>query len=117
MVTSNEKLMKHLPPEGKKTLVELLQPLNQFGKDYRGLADSLGFNRQFIDWLGSTNEPVVRLLTHIESIKITEVISHLEKMGRQDAAEDLHQFEGKFSFLVYLTVEMPLLEALLRRPQ
>ncbi|XP_015756011.1 PREDICTED: myeloid differentiation primary response protein MyD88-like isoform X2 [Acropora digitifera] len=93
MVTSNEKLMKHLPPEGKKTLVELLQPLNQFGKDYRGLADSLGFNRQFIDWLGSTNEPVVRLLTHIESIKITEVISHLEKMGRQDAAEDLHQFE------------------------
>ena len=117
MVTSNEKLMKHLPPEGKKTLVELLQPLNQFAKDYRGLADSLGFDKQFIDWLGSTNEPVVRLLTHIESIKITEVISHLEKMGRQDAAEDLRQFEGKFSFLVYLTVEMPLLEALLRRPQ
>ncbi|XP_044178950.1 myeloid differentiation primary response protein MyD88-like isoform X2 [Acropora millepora] len=93
MVTSNEKLMKHLPPEGKKTLVELLQPLKPFGKDYRGLADSLGFNVQFIDWLGSTNEPVVRLLNHIENIKITNVISHLEEMGRQDAAEDLRQFE------------------------
>lgn len=93
MVTSNEKLMKHLPPEGIKTLVELLQPLKPFGKDYRGLADLLGFTMQFIDWLGSTNEPVVNLLTHIENIKITKVISHLEEMGRQDAAEDLRQFE------------------------
>lgn len=91
--------MKHLPPEGKKTLVELLQPLKPFGKDYRGLADSLGFTMQFINWLGSTNEPVVTLLRHIESIKITKVISHLEEMGRQDAVEDLRQFEGGFFFL------------------
>lgn len=88
----DEKLMEHLPPEGKKVLVELLQPLSH-GKDYRGLASRLGFDMQHIYYLQGLNEPVTVLLNAIKHKKISEVISILDDMGRKDAAEDLRHFE------------------------
>ena len=93
----DEKLMEHLPPEGKKVLVELLQPLSH-GKDYRGLASRLGFDMQHIYYLQGLNEPVTVLLNAIKHKKISEVISILDDMGRKDAAEDLRHFEGETIF-------------------
>ena len=58
----DEKLLKDFPSEGYQKLIEHLQPLSPTGRDYRSLADRMGYSNQYIQWLESTDNPVMNLL-------------------------------------------------------
>ena len=58
----DEKLLKDLPFEGYQKLAVSLQPLSATGRDYRSLADRMGYSNQYIQWLGSTDNPVMNFL-------------------------------------------------------
>ena len=94
---SDEKLLKDLPSEGYQKLVELLQPLSATGRDYRSLADRMGYSNQYIQWLGSTNNPVMNLLGKFRENdrKISEMTSLLREMERYDVLEELQPYIGQ----------------------
>ena len=94
---SDEKLLKDLPSEGYQKLVELLQPLSPTGRDYRSLADKMGYSNQYIQWLGSTNNPVMNLLGKFRENdrKISEMTSLLREMERYDVLEELQPHIGQ----------------------
>ena len=80
----------------------LLQPTLPTGKDYRLLADHLGYSNQWIKWLQTTRQPVITLIKDLgrEGRKITEFMSALEDIGRFDVVEDLQPCIGEFLFCV-----------------
>ncbi|XP_073237481.1 uncharacterized protein [Porites lutea] len=90
----DEKLLKDLPSEGYQKLVEHLQPLSATGRDYRSLADRMGYSNQFNQWLGSTDNPVMNLLRKFRENdeKISELTSLLKEMERYDVLEDLQPY-------------------------
>ena len=92
----DEKLLKDLPSEGYQKLVEHLQPLSATGRDYRSLADKMGYSNQYIQWLGSTDNPVMNLLRKFRENdrKISEMTSLLKEMERNDVLEDLQPYVG-----------------------
>ena len=94
---SDEKLLKDLPSEGYQKLVEHLQPLSATGRDYRSLANRMGYSNQYIQWLGSTDNPVMNLLTKFRENdrKISEMISLLKEMERYDVLEELQPYIGQ----------------------
>jgi len=94
---SDEKLLKDLPSEGYQKLVEYLQPLSATGRDYRSLADRMGYSNQYIQWLGSTDNPVMNLLRKFRENdrKISEMTSLLKEMERYDVLQELQPYIGK----------------------
>ncbi|CAH3023718.1 unnamed protein product [Porites evermanni] len=90
----DEKLLKDLPSEGYQKLLEHLQRLSATGRDYRSLADRMGYSNQFIQWLGSTDNPVMNLLRKFRENdrKISELTSLLKEMERYDVLEDLQPY-------------------------
>ena len=77
--------------------MELLQPLSATGRDYRSLADRMGYSNQYIQWLGSTNNPVMNLLKKFRENdrKISEMTSLLTEMERYDVLEELQPYIGQ----------------------
>ena len=94
-------LIKDLPSEAYKTLEILLQPTSlATGRDYRLLADRLGYSNQWIQWLQSTPQPVVTLIRELRYRKITELISVLKDIRRLDVVQDLQSYIGDFHFFL-----------------
>ena len=93
----DEKLLKDLPSEGYQKLVEHLQPLSATGRDYRSLADRMGYSNQYIQWLGSTDDTVINLLRKFREndLKISEMTSLLKEMERYDVLEELQPYIGQ----------------------
>ena len=94
---NDEKLLKDLPSEGYQKLVEHLQPLSATGRDYRSLADRMGYTNQYIQWLGSTDNPVMNLLRKFRGNdrKISELTSLLKEMERYDVLQELQPYIGQ----------------------
>ena len=94
---NDEKLLKDMPSEGYQKLVMLLQPSSATGRDYRSLADKMGYPNQYIQYLESTNDPVMTLITKYqrEGRKISELRVLLNKMERFDVLEELQPFIGQ----------------------
>ena len=93
----DEKLLKDLPSEGYKKLVEHLQPLSATGRDYRSLADRMGYSNQYLQWIGSTKNPVMNLSRKFRENdrKISELTSLLKEMERYDVLEELQPYIGQ----------------------
>ena len=93
----DEKLLKDLPSEGYQKLVEHLQPLSATGRDYRSLADRMGYSIQYLQWIGSTDNPVMNLLRKFRENdrKISELTSLLKEMERYDVLEELQPYIGQ----------------------
>ena len=91
--------IKDLPSEGYQKLVEHLQPLSATGRDYRSLADRMGYSNQYIQWLESTDNPVVNLLRTFRENdrKISELTSLLKEMERNDVLEELQPYIGQWN--------------------
>ena len=91
--------IKDLPSEGYQKLVEHLQPLSATGRDYRSLADRMGYSNQYIQWLESTDNPVMNLLrTFRENDRqISELTSLLKEMERNDVLEELQPYIGQWN--------------------
>ena len=92
--------------EGHQRLTILLQPRDALGRDYRTLADKMGYRNDYIKFLGSTNEPVKELIKDYEKgdRKIVELMSLLKDMERWDVVEDLQKYLGRFWFSFFLSV-------------
>lgn len=93
----DKKLFKDIPPKALELLVIQLQPLCPFGKDYRLLADKMGYSNEYIKYLESSPKPVNELLmTYAEEGRtIEELLSFLKQIDRPDVVEDLEQFIEK----------------------
>ena len=91
--------IKDLPSEGCQKLVEHLQPLSATRRDYRSLADRMGYSNQYIQWLESTDNPVMNLLrTFRENDRqISELTSLLKEMERNDVLEELQPYIGQWN--------------------
>ena len=88
-----------MPSEGYQKLVEHLQPLSATGRDYRSLADRMGYSNQYIQWLGSTHDPVMNLLREYRNNdrKISELTLLLKELERYDVVEDLQPYIGQWN--------------------
>jgi len=97
MSASDEKLIKDMPSEAYKKLVMLLQPLSATGRDYKSLADRMGYSNQYIQFLQSTKDPVLTLIKEYQQgdKRISELISLLRDMKRYDVVEELQPYIGK----------------------
>ena len=86
-----------MPSKGYQKLVEHLQPLSATGRDYRSLADRMGYSNQYIPWLESTDNPVMNLLRTFRENdrKISELTSLLKEMERNDVPEELQPYIGQ----------------------
>ena len=86
-----------MPSEGYQKLVEYLQPLSATGRDYRSLADRMRYSNQYIQWLESTDNPVMNLLRTFRENdrKISELTSLLKEMERNDVLEELQPYIGQ----------------------
>lgn len=88
-----------MPSDGYQKLVECLEPLSVTGRDYRSLADRMGYTNQYIQYLGSLNSPVSELIrkyiNQTPDRKIAELVSLLEDMQRYDVLLDLQPFIGE----------------------
>ena len=86
-----------MPSEGYQKLVMFLQPSSATGRDYRSLADKMGYPNQYIQYLGSTNNPVMNLIRDYqrEDRKISELISLLTEMECFDVLQELQPFIGQ----------------------
>ena len=80
----DEKLLKDLPSEGYQKLLEHLQPLSATERDYRSLADRMGYSNQYIQWLGSRDNPVMNLLRTFRENdrKMSELTYLLKEIGQ-----------------------------------
>ena len=104
MTSANcEKRLKDISKEGHQKLSVLLEPLDPLGKDYRLLADKMGYTNDYIKYLGSKNEPVKTLITEYEKgdRKIAELVSLLNDMERYDVVEELQKYIGRFGLCLY----------------
>ena len=92
----NEKLVRDLSHGARFRMQVLLLPPNP-GRDWKTLADKMGFPREEISYFECRNEPVLELLSNYESKgkTVSELLSLLEEMERFDVIEDLQKFLGK----------------------
>lgn len=94
------KLVKTLPAGAFKSLSELLKPSTSTGKDWKLLADLLGFSHEEILSFGCEDEPVTKVLTKWTLLKheratVDKLVGYLESIGRLDAVEELDRYIGK----------------------
>ena len=95
--TDSEKRLRDMSNEGQQRLIVCLQPNDPLGNDYRRLADKLGYTNDYIKYLGSTDEPVKKLIKEKGDMKIVELIPLLKDMNREDVVEDLQKILSMFS--------------------
>lgn len=98
----NEKLVKDLSYEAHRRMDILLLPPNP-GRDWKTLADKMGYSHEQILYFEAKRErgPVTELLSDYESRgkPISELLSFLEEMERDDLIEDLQKFIGEPKFV------------------
>ena len=109
----NEKLVRDLSHEAHFRMQMLLLPPNP-GRDWKTLADKMGFPREEILYFECRKEPVLELISSYESKgkTVSELLSLLEEMERFDVIEDLRKFIGKplvceLSFVSYNATIVP----------
>eukprot|EP00795_Rhopilema_esculentum_P014419 gene14419-5473_t len=95
----SQKLVKTLCFEALNQLSLLLKPA-RLGKDWRSLADLIGFSNEDIMYLAEDKEPVVELMKewvkrHQEGATIGKLTEYLKKLGRLDVIEDLQDYFDK----------------------
>ena len=95
-------LVKDLSFEAHHRMEFLLQPLNS-GRDWKTLADKMGYSHEEIRYLESKREPVKELIRDYESKgrTVSELLSLLREMERQDLIDDLQEYIGTLLDLVY----------------
>lgn len=101
--TDDEKLLKDMPSEVYEKLTILLQPTHILGKDYRLLADKMGYKYEYIKYLESLPQPVKELFIKFareERRTIKELLSLLKQIDRPDVVEDLQPYIGRINFLL-----------------
>ena len=98
--TCEDKLVKTLPYGAFDVLSRGLLP-PAIGRDWRSLADLMGFSVEDIRYFSAGNEdPVLKTLTTWASLRhdkatTTKLIEFLRQLGRLDVVEDLEPFIGK----------------------
>lgn len=93
----SKKLVRDLSHEAHFRMQVLLLPSNP-GRDWKTLADKMGFPREEILYFDCRKDPVLDLISAYESKgkTIPELLSLLEEMERFDLIGDLQKFIGKF---------------------
>ena len=105
-----EKMVIHMRIAAHQRLSLLLRP-NSFGKDWRNLAEFMGFTYEEILNLECDQDPVESIVRQWERkpcATIAILISYLEKLKRYDAIEDLQPFIGTYiitMYVLYLTIK------------
>ena len=98
-----EKLVKTLPYGAFETLSKLLRPKAD-GKDWRSLADQVGFTFEEVRDFEEELDPVAAILkkwtTREVNATTAKLIDCLSNIGRKDAVEDLKPFLGKPDMLL-----------------
>lgn len=86
-------LVKDLSFEAHHRMDVLLLPLNS-GRDWKTLADKMGYSHEEIRYLESKREPVKELIRDYESKgrTVSELLSLLREMERQDLIDDLQEY-------------------------
>lgn len=107
----NEKLVRDLSHEAHFRMQMLLLPSNP-GRDWKTLADKMGFTREEILYFECRKDPVLELISSYESRgkTISELLSLLEEMERIDLIQDLEEFIGKLlicNLVLYLILLVP----------
>ena len=92
------KRVQDMSYQAHETIYKLLRP-DVPGRDWKTLADRLNYSNEDINYFACERQPVVSLIRHWEkrNATINELLSHLEKMERQDLVEDLQLFIGELS--------------------
>lgn len=92
----SEKLVRDLSHEAHFQMQMLLLPPNP-GRDWKTLADKMGFPREEILYFECRRDPVLELISSYESKgrNIYELLCLLEEMERFDVIESLREFIGK----------------------
>lgn len=93
---SGEKLVKDLSYEAHFLIYKLLLPPAP-GRDWKTLADKMGYTQETILYYECLNNPVKELISDYESKgkPISELLTFLEEMERIDLVTDLEKFVGK----------------------
>ena len=104
----SQKLVKTLCFEAFNQLSLLLKP-ERLGKDWRSLADLIGFNNEEIMYLAEEKEPVVELMKewvkrHQEGATIGKLTDYLKELGRLDVIEDLQDYFGIYASQILLII-------------
>lgn len=88
--------MKDLSYEAHFQMYLLLQP-PALGRDWKTLADKMGYSNERIKFYECRREPVQELITDYENQgkPISELLTFLEEMERFDLIGDLQKFIGK----------------------
>lgn len=91
----NEKLVKDLSFEAHFRMSMLLLPPGK--NDWKALADKMGYSNEEIKYFECRKEPVLDLISDYESKgnTISELMSFLTEIERDDLIEDLQKFIGK----------------------
>ena len=104
--------MRDLSHEAHFRMQMLLLPPNP-GRDWKTLANKMGFPREEILYFECRKEPVLELISSYENKgkTISELLSLLVEMERFDVIEDLRKFIGKplaselnFPYYIFITV-------------
>jgi len=92
----SEKLVRDLSHEAHFKMQVLLLPPNP-GRDWKTLADKMGFPREEILYFECRRDPVLELISSYESKgkTISELLCLLKEMERLDVIETLEEFIGK----------------------
>ena len=100
MAASEEevKRVRDMSYPAHETIYKLLRP-DVPGRDWKTLADRLNYSNEDINYFACERRPVKALIENWEksNATINELLSHLEKMERQDLVEDLQLFIGELS--------------------
>ena len=86
-----------------RNLAILLRPTHMLGKDYRLLADKMGYKYEYIKYLESLPQPVKELFIKFareERRTIKELLSLLKQIDRPDVVEDLQPYIGRINFFL-----------------
>ena len=96
--------MRDLSHEAHFRMQVLLLPSNP-GRDWKTLADKMGFPREEILYFDCRQDPVLELISGYESKgkTISELLSLLEEMERFDVIEDLKKFTGELPLSELIT--------------
>ena len=102
----NEKLVRDLSHGARFRMQMLLLPPCP-GRDWKTLADKMGFAREEILYFECRKDPVLELISSYENrgTTISELVSLLKEMERFDVIEDLKEFIGKLlvcNLILYL---------------
>ena len=96
VIMSDEKLVKDLSYEAHFLIYKLLLPPAP-GRDWKTLADKMGYTQETILYYECLNNPVKELISDYESKgkPISELLTFLEEMERIDLVTDLEKYVGK----------------------